>query len=165
MLWEALVAFSFLGWLILSAWVQLGYRGSNLLSRMCLLPNWRFFGPNPLTSDLHLLFRTVTVDGNSSIWREVGPQGARPLRSAIWNPERRVRKALFDIVVSLSKEAEESSAHIQASVPYIALLSIVVGIGREADTHKIQYCVLERCYLAPTAMPSVIFCSYLHRVE
>lgn len=61
-----------------------------------LLPNWRFFAPDPAMCDYHLLYRTVGADGTPSPWHDAsGIEERRPLH-ILWFPTRRVDKAVFD---------------------------------------------------------------------
>ncbi|WP_435125388.1 hypothetical protein [Actinacidiphila sp. bgisy144] len=62
-----------------------------------LIPNWRFFAPEPARHDFHVLFRTEEADGRATPWQEgsaITPR--RPLHT-VWFPNRRREKALYDL--------------------------------------------------------------------
>lgn len=67
-----------------------------------LVPKWNFFAPKPGTHDYYLLYRDQFVDGTAGYWREApGLSEPRPWYAPIWNPDKFVPKALFDLVQDL----------------------------------------------------------------
>ncbi|EKX67238.1 DUF5819 family protein [Streptomyces ipomoeae] len=61
-----------------------------------MLPNWRFFAPNPAMYDYHFLYRTVHADGSTSNWHDIsGIEDRKPMH-IIWFPTRRADKSVFD---------------------------------------------------------------------
>ena len=63
---------------------------------LILLPNWRFFAPNPATTDYHFLYRTVDAEGAASSWHDVsGIEDRKPMH-LFWFPTRRADKSIFD---------------------------------------------------------------------
>ncbi|GGY13088.1 hypothetical protein [Streptomyces anandii] len=79
-----------------------------------LLPNWRFFAPDPAMCDYHLLYRTVDADGTASRWHDAsGIEERKPLQ-ILWFPTRRVDKAVFDAchdILPVLDEGFETAAH------------------------------------------------------
>ncbi|MFE5598103.1 hypothetical protein ACFQ8O_02730 [Streptomyces coelicoflavus] len=69
--------------------------------RFSLLPNWRFFAPNPATYDYHFFYRTQDTSGTTSEWRTVDVIEGRKLHQILWFPTRRPEKAIFDICSEL----------------------------------------------------------------
>lgn len=63
---------------------------------LSLLPNWRFFAPNPATFDYHFLYRTVDADGSASTWHDVSGIVDRKPMHLFWFPTRRADKGVFD---------------------------------------------------------------------
>ncbi|MER8071650.1 hypothetical protein ABTZ59_25465 [Streptomyces sp. NPDC094034] len=61
-----------------------------------LIPNWRFFAPNPAVHDSNLLYRTLSSDDDTSPWTEISLAPDRTVRHMIWFPDRRAGKAIFD---------------------------------------------------------------------
>ncbi|MFJ9210239.1 hypothetical protein [Streptomyces sp. NPDC102264] len=62
-----------------------------------LLPNWRFFAPEPAVHDYHFFYRTLNTAGETSPWRAVDLIAGRRLHQIFWFPSRRTEKAVFDI--------------------------------------------------------------------
>ncbi|MBX9397639.1 hypothetical protein K4749_29640 [Streptomyces sp. TRM72054] len=69
--------------------------------RFSVLPNWRFFAPNPATYDYHFFYRTQDTAGTTSEWRTVDVIEGRRFRQILWFPTRRPEKAIFDICSEL----------------------------------------------------------------
>ncbi|WP_128380537.1 DUF5819 family protein [Streptomyces cavernae] len=61
-----------------------------------LLPNWRFFAPNPAVYDYHFLYRTVDSDGTASTWTDISGIEDRKPTHLVWFPTRRADKSVFD---------------------------------------------------------------------
>lgn len=61
-----------------------------------LLPNWRFFAPQPATFDYHFLYRTVDADRAASTWYDASGIVDRKPMHLFWFPTRRVDKSVFD---------------------------------------------------------------------
>lgn len=67
-----------------------------------LVPNWRFFAPNPATEDQHFLYRLASADRTEHTpWRAVYEIEPRRLMHAFWFPGRRQEKAIFDVASTL----------------------------------------------------------------
>ncbi|MEV7601338.1 hypothetical protein AB0O91_28625 [Kitasatospora sp. NPDC089797] len=67
-----------------------------------LIPNWRFFAPNPAVQDQHLVYRLASADRTRHTpWREVYTVTPRRLVHAFWFPGRRMEKAIFDVASTL----------------------------------------------------------------
>ncbi|WP_329339006.1 hypothetical protein OG866_28420 [Streptomyces sp. NBC_00663] len=62
-----------------------------------LIPNWRFFAPQPARHDFHLLYRTVSRTGEESEWQAASQIIKRAWAHVAWFPGRRQEKAVFDI--------------------------------------------------------------------
>src|SRR5262245_58660337 len=102
-----------------------------------LVPDWRFFAPQPATGDFHLLYRDQTEEGHVTDWVEISIGIPRRWWNVVWNPGRRQRKAMFDLATELAREVQQSStAALQVSVPYLAILCFVSARSRPlASTH------------------------------
>ncbi|MGX2997511.1 hypothetical protein JNUCC64_25170 [Streptomyces sp. JNUCC 64] len=66
-----------------------------------LLPNWKFFAPNPATHDYHYLYRTLDDDRRTSAWIELDLIVPRAPIQAVWFATRRTEKAVFDICTAI----------------------------------------------------------------
>ncbi|MEI5526046.1 DUF5819 family protein [Streptomyces brasiliscabiei] len=61
-----------------------------------MLPNWRFFAPNPAMFDYHFLYRAVNADGSTSDWSDISGIEDRKPSHLVWFPTRRADKSVFD---------------------------------------------------------------------
>lgn len=105
-----------------------------------LLPRWTFFAPNPGTSDYHLLYRDQLEDGNLIGWVEIPMVEERKPFSFIWNPEKRSKKILLDVTMSLIEEKDRLKGKnaLMLSLPYLILLNVVVHHGRKTCGTRCQ---------------------------
>ena len=108
-----------------------------------LLPIWTFFAPNPGTTDTRLLWRESFASGDTNHWHELSPP--RPTRwRALWNPDRRVQKAIADAGALVAQaRAETDSDAVLLSVPYLMLLNYVAA--QDGSPHAIarQFLVVQ----------------------
>jgi hypothetical protein len=143
---EALAAALFVGWLALTFVVGVeGTRGSRFVRRadvLGLVPGWSFFAPNPGTVDYHLLARTRSPDGSTGQFEEIAPP-VSPLRRSIWNPEKRVRKAIFDCGQELVLLPLEELGTAEYKLSYLALLSLVTSSMDCAGVASVQFLLLQ----------------------
>lgn len=66
-----------------------------------LIPDWRFFAPEPGQHDLTMMHRVRGADGVNTQWLETKPIVARRWSHAVWMPGRRHDKAMFDVANEL----------------------------------------------------------------
>ena len=98
-----------------------------------LVPRYHFFAPTPGTTDYHMLVRVRNPAGQFSAWRDATPSQRR-WWNFLWNPDRRTRKALHDLVTRLLDESKTSSARAtQVSVPYLALLNRAMAAAGSSE--------------------------------
>jgi len=159
---------------VLSVAAQVSDAVRQSVSRWLLLnvvPSWRFFGPNPMIGDMHLLFRRRSEGGLLGRWEEIWipPQGR--LR-ALWNPSRLEDKALADMVNAMlavshslkrriSDEARLNQA-IQFSQPYLALLAWVMDYGGQPTVREQRQFAVVESRNDGGAGHSLIFLSHFH---
>ncbi len=91
-----------------------------------LIPMWTFFAPNPGTTDTRLLWRERLFDGSISPWHEVDPPIGGVLR-AVWNPRKRIRKAITDACSILARRAaaEPKNKLLLISIPFLMILRYI----------------------------------------
>jgi hypothetical protein len=75
-----------------------------------VLPNWRFFAPNPAQHDFHFYYRTLDRAGATSPWRPVDVIAGRRPHQILWFPGRRPEKAVFDLGGELLQSLDEGFA-------------------------------------------------------
>jgi hypothetical protein len=89
-----------------------------------LLPMWTFFAPNPGTTDARLLWREALGSRHLGPWHELSPPRSHPMR-AIWNPNRRIQKAIAVAGGLLAHAGESESTTL--TIPYLLLLNYVAA--------------------------------------
>lgn len=105
------------------------------------IPHWNFFGPRPGMFDLQLLYRDHLSHPMYSAWHHVVLAPPRALHNIFWNPGRRVRKALFDLVVSLRAVPQTEEA-LRISIPYLAIMNYVSFLPHVEDVIGTQFAIL-----------------------
>jgi hypothetical protein len=129
-----------------------------------LIPNWSFFAPRPGTSDYHLLFRDCDSSGNFGKWQEVALSDPRTLIGAIWNPQKRNKKALSDTVraISILLTKTGSLKGIHFSIPYLATLNYISSIPRSGSATQTQFMILKSDGFLSSQDPELVFVSHVH---
>lgn len=131
-----------------------------------LIPRWTFFAPQPGRSDIHLVYRDWSARGEAGPWKEIYPIVERPLRTALWNPDKRRRKAIVDLSVALLRTAHQTaSADAALTVPYLAFLNVVSNIPTRPDTHSRQFALVSTDGPRFGSRPRVLACSQRHPLQ
>jgi hypothetical protein len=138
------------------------------LDRLHLIPQWTFFAPNPGTYDFRLMVRVLDGDGESSPWNEVLPVAHRGPLSGLWNPERRINKAIVDLTQRLVR-AHPSLANpdaivgsdVQAAPNYRRLLACATN-GHGDRAVRFQFMVVATTGIEMPEDPRLVFKSALH---
>jgi hypothetical protein len=95
-----------------------------------LIPLWTFFAPRPGKSDYHIIYRDKSPDQSMSEWTEVELSEGRNFLDFIWNPRKRNKKVLSDIIqtliITFSKyPKDEDRKLLMYTFPYIMVLQLV----------------------------------------
>jgi hypothetical protein len=86
-----------------------------------MLPSWSFFAPVPSTSD-HIVLLRFENRGELTPWK-LPHLISLPQIPLLWDPERRQRKTLIDIVHSIGEFTKLSSLKdIHLATPYLMLI-------------------------------------------
>jgi hypothetical protein len=137
-------------WLVCSVILQFGPAWFSFIEKydlFMLLPRWTFFAPMPGMSDYHLLYRDQLEDDRLSDWVEIPITEERKLYSFIWNPEKKSKKILSDVVASLvefSQMGVREGPVLMLSLPYLILLNVVVHHDQKRVGIKRQFIVVEK---------------------
>ncbi|MCC7377384.1 MAG: hypothetical protein IT581_22175 [Verrucomicrobiales bacterium] len=107
-----------------------------------VVPEWRFFAPNPGRGDFFLLYRDQLDDASVTDWREVRIIRPRAVWSAVWNPRRREAKALFDAAIDLARTARDEPDSVMGSIPYLTLLSYVSAQPHWTQAVRTQFLLM-----------------------
>ncbi|MET3135442.1 hypothetical protein AAKU55_005752 [Oxalobacteraceae bacterium GrIS 1.11] len=132
-----------------------------------LIPKWTFFAPNPATTDYHLLTRDLYADGTVSVWAEVPLGRQKGPFTPIWNPDKRLRKVLIDVMRALtriqrSKTLDHDRELIRLSMNYLLLLGFVSALPAPPMTKRRQFMVLQRSGFFPSTAARVALASEFH---
>ena len=127
-----------------------------------LVPGWKFFAPNPVQGDYHLLYRDQLADGTVTEWTEVTLFQRRRWWNVAWNPGKRANKALFDAIQDLSDEARRNPGTLVGSISYLTLLNYVSSVERFAPPAFTQFMLLHSFSLFLEREPQLVFSSELH---
>lgn len=100
---------------------------------LSLVPNWRFFAPNPGVHDSHLLYRTLSVDEETSEWIQLPLHQERSARQMIWFPKRRLGKSIFDVGDELVRHLGEGFQVLTTLPSYNVLVGYLRREIRESQ--------------------------------
>lgn len=157
-------------WLVFSVINQFGPKWMNKVKKydyFSLIPKWTFFAPNPGSTDYHLLYRDILDDGEICKWTPVISPDNRSLVTAIWNPQKRVRKAQADIVralIRLPDEKKDNIYFIYFTLPYLLLLNTVTNMPCGPNVRSRQFMVMETSGFNGRFQPRQIIRSGVHDV-
>jgi len=133
-----------------------------------LIPAWTFFAPNPGTRDVRVLWRQRYHDGLLSPWRETTCPQVGPWKG-LWNPTKRVRKAVTDVSPSVLRRAVNfpDSQLTVISLPYLMIVNHVSSLsGAEmAEARQFMIAYTDGIDGRERLDPRVQFISHWHRVE
>lgn len=140
---------------------------SRIDSSGMIVPDWRFFAPNPGMWDNHLLFRDELDDGTVTSWKEVNPTRNRFWVHILWYPDRRDEKALFDLVgaiaVNTIDPAFTNPRDLQVTTPYLMLLNYVSHRQRHHPHAKAtQFLISRSAGREESEKPLALFLSSVH---
>jgi hypothetical protein len=155
----------YIGLVLVAQFDAVGSRISRA-DRFGFVPRWSFFAPTPGVHNFYLLYRIQFDDGTVGQWMSLfGLERFRSPWTVIWNPNRRAKKAIFDLVSVLIRERaddEEARARVQLSIPYLLIINYISSLAPRGGVTAVQFLVMEN-YKDGSAYP--VFVSSLHTVE
>lgn len=137
---------------------------------LALVPVWTFFAPTPGVDDLRILYRDRLFDGARSEWCEIEPPRNRWVH-VVWNPDKRVRKAVVDACSELlavlpdSSKTELSSRLILLSPPYLLLLNYIQAQRRDFRSEARQFMITRSSGSATLDDSAILFVSIPHTLK
>jgi hypothetical protein len=155
-------------WLVCSVILQFSPSWFSCIERhdlFMLLPRWTFFAPRPGISDYHLLYRDQLEDGSLSNWVEIPITDERKLFSFLWNPEKKSKKILSDVVATLLQLDTREGIALMLSLPYLILLNTVVHHGEQRAKIKRQFVLVEKSRHEENPTIQVALISAFHPLE
>jgi hypothetical protein len=157
----------FAAWLLVTIRFHVPLEGQQPLRRfdpLGLVPDWRFFAPHPPQFDYALLYRDHLPGGIVTPWTDVRIVESRRPWNAVWNPDRRTRKAFFDLTTDMAlHQAQVRTEDMHLTVPYLMLLNHVSALPRTVPATGTQFAVM----VVPPAADQdadMLFLSNVHEV-
>lgn len=136
---------------------------------LSLLPLWTFFAPNPGVNDYHLLYREENQFGTRSDWKEMDINENRKLSTCLWNPNKRSKKVLCDVIqniIPMIKEYEKTPHLIMVSLPYILILNAIMKEPKiDNNAHKKQFLLSASNGYEKQGNPKLVLISEFHPVQ
>ncbi|MFD2583467.1 hypothetical protein ACFSR6_13295 [Pedobacter vanadiisoli] len=135
-----------------------------------LIPLWTFFAPHPGKRDYHLLFRDKVTETDYSEWQEMEITEERTFWSWLWNPEKRDKKILSDVVQSLVssipsyREKTGNLNLLMFSTPYIIVLHAVSQYKKRSQNCYRQFMLAESSGYQKETQPALILLSVFHQI-
>jgi len=169
-MFAGLIGVLLLAWFLLSILNQFSFafmaKFAAGYDRWLLLPRWTFFAPNPGCTDYRLLYRDFDDREQASEWSEVPLVRRRGHWDAIWNPDKRRSKGLFDLAQSLLilRHEHDNPAVAMTSIPYVALAHYVDCLPRGPGVKYRQFIIVQTHGIFADAGPELLMHSGVHRV-
>lgn len=90
-----------------------------------LIPNWRFFAPEPIQQDFHIFHRVVVMGEPETPWKLTSEIADRSWSHFVWFPAHRVEKGLIDICSHLHMQVSRNDKNLTDAYPYLTLRDYV----------------------------------------
>lgn len=166
----------FATWFGVTVFGQKLYRSNDRVSvwdkLYLVVPDWRFFAPDPGVFDHHLLMRDELADGAFTGFQEITSVEERKPSHALWHPHRRAEKTVFDVETELLRQVRRSSQtdgaadeKVQLSVPYLTLLAHVTAQDHHPEAVRTQFLICVSGGYDESEDPVMVFLSQLHDLE
>jgi hypothetical protein len=118
------------------------------LAALSAIPVWRFFAPNPSTSDFDLLYRDRYDNSALTAVTHAALQDSRRLTHLLWNPSKRRAKVLSDCMRALNDIANaQPESDLSRTIPYMVLANYVMSLPPRREGSHRQYLVVRRRHL------------------
>lgn len=116
------------GWVIVTATNQHPNRSFDSARKydpaVMLIPNWRFFAPNPAVHDFRLAHRVLWKDDIESEWLDTRDIPERTWWNPLWFPSRRIDKGITDLSNGLLELISTPGTNIEQTPQYAMLRSL-----------------------------------------
>ena len=108
-----------------------------------LIPNWRFFAPEPAQHDYDVYYR-VRAGGRDSEWLQVHAITPRRVAQLWWFPQRRAEKGLFDMVSELITSMSSGIDVVMRGTPYRMLREVIRHrvVAEHPDADELQFSIV-----------------------
>lgn len=133
-----------------------------------LVPDWRFFAPNPAAHEFRLLYRSQLAKGEITEWQELSYSQKRKTVHLLWAPHRRMEKGLFDATDELMRthESTQNFQSVKLSTAYMTLLNTVTHKGNHpSNAVRTQFMLMRTASYEPRVIPDPVLISDFHDLE
>jgi hypothetical protein len=120
-----------------------------------LLPNYKFFCPNPVRNDYHLYYRQRQGEDQ---WKEIPIPTRHPVFSMFWNPGKRERKVFTSAIHKINAKFKKRPENAKGPV-YRFFLHYIAQYAGAVDSRSIQFKITTRQDLKEGSEETVIFIS------
>ncbi|WP_037808412.1 hypothetical protein [Streptomyces sp. NRRL S-1448] len=127
-----------------------------------LLPNWRFFAPEPAMHDYHFFYRTLNAAGETSPWQAVDVIAGRRFQQIFWFPGRRAEKAVFDICSEMLQLLDKGFPVIVRTPGYAVIVAYLrkrIRAEAAVEVKGFQFALARATGYDTSTTPEMIFVS------
>jgi hypothetical protein len=151
---------------LLAAWMAFSILAQRITSSVFrfdvtgLVPNCRFFAPKPVSLDVTIHIRQGNSSGDFSAWRPV-LEARKEWWCFVWNPEHRLKKALFDLTEMLQLHGDNTETR-HLTFPYLALLNLTLNHASARNGFSRVQFIISGYAGYEDSVHNIIFLSNLH---
>lgn len=125
------VSVGFAAWLVASVFSQHPLRSFDRVRSLdklgVLIPDWRFFSPEPVKEDYVVLFRFEDLEGGISPWRRAAePAKKRKIYHGLWYPEQRYNRGLMSLCEMIIGDISSGTYLPGRSITPSQLISVLI---------------------------------------
>ncbi|MFD0270464.1 hypothetical protein ACFVGY_28465 [Streptomyces sp. NPDC127106] len=127
-----------------------------------LLPNWRFFAPEPAVHDYHFFYRTLNTAGERSPWQPVDLIAGRRFHQILWFPGRRAEKAVYDICSEILQILDKGFSTIVRTPGYRVITAFLrewIDAEASGDIKGFQFALARATGYDTSTAPEMMFVS------
>jgi hypothetical protein len=103
-----------------------------------MIPNYKFFCPNPIKKDYHLYYRNLLQKDQTGEWKEIIIGKRNRVIGCIWNPAKRDRKVFYKAVRTIRKQTAKKEKVLSGHM-YLLVLNMVKSIARNENSRAVQF--------------------------
>jgi hypothetical protein len=132
---DILIITVFIVWAFLSVLSQRTTKFKNKIKAkdvLNILPNYKFFCPNPTKFDYHLYYKKATVNNLSGEWEKINIGKRIPIVCVLWNPLKRERKVFFKTVKTIKKFNDKKNINPRSHI-YQLLSGFIINYTGSKD--------------------------------
>ena len=103
-----------------------------------MIPNWRFFAPNPAKHDYRVAYRCLYHDGTEGTWDDSEDCEPRKWTHGFWFPDRRRNKAISDTSSNLLRAISANRYGAERSAEYQLLCQWIKKVAVERSSKPVE---------------------------